>query len=310
MRILSDDDVRDLFPMADAIAVMKNVFRARANGSLTSPPRSGFDSGDVGLVWTPGGLPAAAVLGLRVYLTGLAASDQLVAAWDTQSGQLTALVIGSHLGRLRTGAIGGVAMDCLARADAQTVGVIGFGQQAWYQVEAAIAVRPIQRVVVYRRDRRQLESSVTRAQQMWPLEVIAATSPRDAVAEADIVVTATGSATPVLDPAWMRQGTHINALGPKYHDRTELPPSMADAVQILATDFPEQYRSDPDFLWYGTPHMDRLDDLAGRIDGSRQRDLSAITLFLSHGLSGTEVVLLHEVAQRAQKLRRGQEVTL
>lgn len=130
MRILSDNDVRHSFPMADAIAVMKNVFRARARGSLASPPRSGFDSGDVGLVWRPGGLPEAAVVGLRVYLSGLAASDQLVAAWDTKSGELTALAIGSYLGRLRTGAIGGVARDRLARANAQTVGIIGFGQQA------------------------------------------------------------------------------------------------------------------------------------------------------------------------------------
>ncbi len=310
MRILSDEDVRNSCPMADAIAVMKKVFRARAKGALTSPPRSGFSSGDVGLVWTPGGLPTAAVLGLRVYLTGLAASDQLVAAWDTQSGKLTALTIGSYLGRLRTGAIGGVAMDRLARADAQTVGVIGFGQQAWFQVEAAMAVRPIERVVVYRRDRRRLEASAIRAQQLWPVEIITAASARDAVVDADIVVTATGSATPVLDTAWVRPGTHINALGPKDHDRTELPGVIADVVQILATDFPEQYRSDPDFLWYGTSHMDRLTDLAELIDGSPQRDPSAITLFLSHGLSGTEVVLLHEVALRAQKLARGHEVPL
>lgn len=310
MRLLSDDDVRDALPMVDAIAVMKNVFRARADGTLISPPRSGFRAGDVGLVWTPGGYLPSALMGLRVYLTGLAASDQLVAAWDTQSGTLTALAIGSRLGRLRTGAIGGVAMDCLARADAKTVGVIGFGRQAWYQVEAAIAVRPIQRVVVYRRDRSRLEASVAEAQRTWPVEVVAASSPHAAVAEADIVVTATGSASPVLDPAWIRPGTHINALGPKYHDRTELPSAIADAAQILVTDFPEQYRSDPDFLWYGTPHGDRLDDLAGLIDGAERRDPSAITLFLSHGLSGTEVVLLHEVAQRAQKLDRGQHVRL
>jgi ornithine cyclodeaminase len=310
MRILSDDDLRDLFPVADVIGVMNTVFRARANGALTSPPRSGFDSGDVRLVWTPGGLPAAAVLGLRVYLTGLATSDQLVAAWEIQSGRLSALAIGSHLGRLRTDAIGGVAMDCLARADAQTVGVIGFGQQAWYQVKAAMAVRPIQRVLAYRRDRRQLEVSVTRAQHMWPIEVILAPSPQDAVAEADIVVTATGSAIPVMDPLWIRTGMHINALGPKYHHRTELPASITDAVHILTTDFPEQYRSDPDFLWYGTPDMDRMTDLAEFIAGTRERDPSAISLFLSHGLSGTEVVLLHEAAQRAQKFGRGQEVTL
>lgn len=308
MRILSDEDVRDVFPMADAIALMKNVFHARATGALTSPPRSGFHSGNVGLVWTPGALPAAKVLGLRIYLTGLASSDQLVAAWNSQSGKLTALTVGSYLGRLRTAAIGGVAIDRLARADAKTLGIIGFGQQAWYQVEAAMAVRPIQRVVVYRRDRQQLEASVTHAQAVWPLQVIAASSAQDAVAEADIVVTATGSATPVFDPAWIRPGTHINALGPKYQNRTELPAAMADAAHVLASDFPEQYRMDPDFLWYDTPHIERLEDLA--LLTEKPRDPSAITLFLSHGLSGTEVVLLNEVAQRAEKLGRGQELTL
>lgn len=310
MRILSDDDVRNLFPMTEAIAVMKNVFRARSNGSLISPPRSGFSAGDVGMVWTPGGLPSTAVVGLRVYLTGLVASDQLVAAWDTQSGKLIALAIGSYLGRLRTGAIGGVAIDSLARPDAKTVGVIGFGEQAWNQVEAAMAVRPIRRVVVYRRDRKQLEASVSLAQRTWPVEVVMAPSPHDAVVGADIVVTATRSASPVLDPAWVSPGTHINALGPKYHERSELPPHLVDSVQILTSDFPEQYRTDPDFLWHDSPHMDRLYDLAGFIDGSGPRDAAAITLFLSHGLSGTEVVLLQEVARHAQKLGWGQEVAL
>ncbi len=129
---------------------------------------------------------------------------------------------------------------------------------------------------------------------VWPIEVVAASSPQDSVAEADIVVTAPGSVPPVFNSARIRSGTHINSLGPKYQGRTELPPAMADAAHILVSDFPEQYRSDPDFLWSGTPHMDRLEDLAGFVEGSQPRDSSAITLFLSHGLSGTEVSLLHE----------------
>ncbi|NMP23385.1 ornithine cyclodeaminase family protein [Sulfobacillus harzensis] len=309
MRILTDADIRAVCPMADAVAFMKRVFYARSQGELVSAPREGFRAGPVGLVWTPGALRSSKALGLRVYLTGLAASDQLAAAWDGQSGELIALAVGSYLGQLRTGAIGGVAIDLLARPDAETVGVIGFGRQAWMQVEAALAVRPIRRVIAYRRDLERLRTLVDEARMAWSVEVIAAHSAIDAVSQADILVTATGSSVPVFDPAWLRPGTHINALGPKYRERTELAENTAALARILASDFPEQHRKDSDFLWHRTEHQDRMQDLAGLVASPAPRNHADITLFLSHGLSGTEVALLQEVAGRAEQSHRGIDVT-
>ena len=308
MRILMDNDIRELMPMGDAIGVMENAFRDRAQGQMVSPPREGIQTGKAGLVWTPGGLLSTHVLGLRVYLTGVERNEQLVAAWDSQNGSLLGLAIGSYLGKLRTGAIGGLAMASLSQGDAGVVGVVGFGEQAWFQVEAALAVRPITQVVAYRRDRKALETLVERARQAWGVAVVAADSPQEAVQSADIVITATDSSTPVIESSWLKPGAHVNALGPKQVSRSELDPGIAEDVGEIVSDFPEQYLSDPNFLWQGTRHAKRLQDLAGLIAAGWSRTSEAKTLFLSHGLAGTEVRLLQTVLTRAALNGRGVRV--
>ena len=134
MRILLDQDVTRVLTMADAVAAMRGVLRARADGHLVSPPRDGFTAGVVGLRWTPGALHGQ--VGLRLYMTGVSRGDQLTALWRAD-GTLRALAIGPTLGHLRTGAIGGVAPDVMARPDARVLGIIGFGAQGWMQLEVA-----------------------------------------------------------------------------------------------------------------------------------------------------------------------------
>jgi ornithine cyclodeaminase/alanine dehydrogenase-like protein (mu-crystallin family) len=308
-RILQDDDVAAALTMRQAVAAMREALAARARGTLASPARAGFVAGPLGLRWTPGALVDRAWLGLRLYVTGAQRQDQVTVLWGPE-GALLAIALGPTLGRLRTGALGGLAIDTLARPDASVVGVVGFGAQGWQQVEAARVVRRLDRVLVYRRDAARLRRDAATAQDRWGIPVEPLDSVEPVVQAADILITATTASEPVLDARWVRPGTHINALGPKDAGRQEIGMDLVQRADVMVSDVPEQYGEEPQFFLTNTPHLSRLGDLATVMARGEPRANEAVTLFLSHGLPGTEVVLLAEALRSAEALGLGTPLTV
>lgn len=131
--ILQDTDLADPSCMITAIAAVKNFMLAYAHGKTLSPPRHHVAFSNYGdLVFTIGGnMDDKPLAGFRVYDTFAGSGQtQLVAVWAVDSGQLKGLVLGTQLGALRTGAIGGVAIRYLSDPNAQSIGIIGSGLQA------------------------------------------------------------------------------------------------------------------------------------------------------------------------------------
>ena len=154
--ILTDKDVVELADMASAIEAVTRAFEARASGALIAPPRHSVTFPDLGaLTFTIGGVAGdAALAGFRVYDTfdtHGAPHTQIVAVWNARDGSLQGVILGERLGDLRIGAIGGLAIRHMARADSKILGMIGSGAQARTQVAAAATVR-LHKVRVYSRD--------------------------------------------------------------------------------------------------------------------------------------------------------------
>jgi alanine dehydrogenase len=309
LRILHDADVASLVSMSDAIEVIEAALARKGRGEFVTPPRAYAGNKNGALVFTIGGDADEGAIGFRVYgaFAGGVRDSQIVAVFDAKSGALKGMVLGELLGAMRTGAIGGVAIKHGARPDAKVLGVIGSGEQAKTQVEAAAAVRDLEEVRVYSRTPAHREAFASKMSEGLGLRVVAVGSPEEAVAGADIVVTATNSATPLFEAALLGPGAHVNALGPKFAQRSELDAAVGERAASILTDSPEQLRAypEPSFL-EGTPHMARVSDLAEHVaSGARIRSSNEdITLFLSVGVSGTEVVLadlaLSKVASRAR----------
>ncbi len=152
--ILSDSDLDRSTAMPIAIEAIEEAMTARSAGVLISPPRHNVSFGGKGdLVFTIGGtIGEDSIAGFRVYETfkGLR-HEQVVAVWSTETAELQGLVVGSRLGNIRTGAIGGIAIRHMSSPGVRTVGVIGSGQQARTQLEAAAVVRRLDHVRVYSR---------------------------------------------------------------------------------------------------------------------------------------------------------------
>ncbi len=295
---MGDDEVLGL-SAADAVSAMREAVLLTGDGRLSAPPRVRAQLDDLDYVFTVGGVSGGPA-GFRAYRVGEPAGDQLVAVWN-DDGELECVVVGDELGGRRTGALGAVAADALARADAETVAVIGSGRQAWTQLWALRAVRRVGTVRIYSRDttrRSRFAENVTRE---LGLAAEAVDGAGEAVRGADVIILATRSASPVIDATDVAAGTHVITVGPKTLDGHETPLELVDRARLITCDSPDQATA------YGAPFfIDRgaLVELSAVISGRHpgRQSPEEVTLHCSVGLAGTEVILAKRVLDQVSRL--------
>ena len=286
--LLTDDDVRGALSAEEAVALMRSALVEHHRAALLSPARLHAGLGAGGLVFTAGRRPGRAY-GFRVYGNFPAPTEQITVVYDDETGRLAAVVTGGELGDRRTGALGGVAVDLLARPDATVLGIVGTGRQAFTQAWAAAAVRKLTEIRVYGRDAPRRHAFAARCERDLGIPAVAAPHAVEAVSGADIVVLGTTSPTPVVEDAWIAPGTHVTTVGPKTVAAHECPPELAARADLAVTDSLAQlvsYGADP------IVPAERVVSLGAIAAGEAGGRGSAgdITLFVSTGLAGTEIV--------------------
>ncbi|MEV2240544.1 ornithine cyclodeaminase family protein [Micromonospora sp. NPDC049891] len=298
--LISDPEVAAALDAATSVDAMRQALLAAYDGRLVAPPRAAASLGAGRMVLTAGHL-VGQWYGYRAYDTfGHPETEQVVVLHDGRTGAVRAVAVGEELGSRRTGALGGVAVDALARPDAATLGVIGSGGQAWTQVWAAAAVRRLREVTVHSRSTARREAFAARVRAELGVPARAVETAREAVRDRDVVVLATTSPTPVLNAADLRPGTHVNVVGFKQVDRAEFGTDLLDAAAVLASDSVAQAMSyAPPMLAAQPPYASRLRDLGAVLAGTAAGRTGAdqISVFCSVGLAGTEVFLLDRVVR-------------
>jgi ornithine cyclodeaminase len=283
--ILDDTAILGRLDPATAVEAMRSAVLAAHRGDLVAPPRV-----RAGVLTFTAGRLAGKWYGFRCYNTHLG-GQQLVAVHAEPSGELAAVAVGVALGAYRTGALGGVAVDALARPDAVSIGIIGAGRQAWTQLWAIAAVRGLTDVAVFARTPEHSAAFAARASAQLNLAARAVTTAERAVRDRDIVVLATSSATPVLDAAWLGPGTAVSTVGPKQIGRAEFGPDLPGRARVIVTDSLAQLRAyEPAAVLAGLPVAPLGAVLSGELPGRTGED--DITLYASVGLAGTEPYLL------------------
>lgn len=234
MRLFSADDVRQTISMRRAIEAVRAGFVALSTGRANVPVRGVLPVEGNTTLTMPAfihGSPVSVVKVISVY-PGNATRDLptvlgSVLVLDSQTGVPLALADGASLTALRTGAASGVATDLLALPDAQVLAVIGAGKQARTQVEAILAVRPIQQIRIY--SLFGAESFADDLRAAYGIEVIVAGDPHTALAGAQVVAAATNTLTPVVHLADLSPGVHINGIG---SFRPQMQEIASDVVQV------------------------------------------------------------------------------
>lgn len=298
-QVLTDVDFDARVPMETAVETIGDTLVSHGSGHLDAPSRFHLDADDGALVFTAGLDHESDVMGFRVYETLPDSPDdhQLVATWDAATGAFEGLIVGHRVGTVRTGAIGGVAVDALARQDATTLGLLGSGRQAATQLAAAAVVRDLDHVRVYSPTESHREAFAADQADELDVEVDAVSDAEAAVRGADIVIAATASRDPVFDPDWLADGVHVSTIGPKFTHAHELDPSVAADCDVIVTDSLAQLDDyQAPFFLEGTGHRERMRELGRVLTGQAvgRESSGERTLFCSVGLAGTEVALAHE----------------
>lgn len=223
MLILNRAEVRRALTMAEAIAAVGHAFAELAAGLAEVPARSALGLPDraVTLIM-PAYLKGEHALGGKIVSVhpanrehGLPTIHALVFLIDDATGRPIAALEGGGLTAIRTGAASGAATDALARPGARVLVCFGAGVQAETQIEAVCAVRSIERVWIIGRtieSARRLAGSIA-GRGVIPSDLRASVDLEQALAEADVICTATTSETPVFDGRALRPGSHVNAVG-------------------------------------------------------------------------------------------------
>ncbi len=304
MLYLTEQNVRDLLPMADCIALMQTAFERLAAGEAINQPRRRLI------------LPTGSVLhymaasdgqyyGAKIYATNPRhGAHFLFLLYRAADAEPLAILEANNLGQIRTGAASGLATKFLAPADAATLAIIGSGFQARTQLEAMLAVRKISEVRVWSRD--PAKRAAFAAETPASIDLRAVETAEAAVRGAQIVVTATNAKEPVLSSEWIEPGTHINVMGSNQANRREVPAELVRRADLIAVDSIEQARIEAGDLLlalseqdWSSPRIVELKDVIAAGESARKSP-GQITLFKSIGLAVEDVIAAASVYERAQ----------
>lgn len=243
--ILTEADLRDLVPLdRAAIDAVRDAFIALATQPVVMPPVLRLDIAeargevDVKTAYVPGLESFAIKISPGFFdnpKLGLPSLNGLMVVLSARTGLVEALLLDNgYLTDIRTAAAGAVAADCLARPDASRVLVLGAGLQARLQVRALALVRPLAAVTCWARDADKARNYAREMAEILGIPVAATTEPATAAAEADIIVTTTPAAEPLLMADWLRPGQHVTAMGSDSEHKNEVDPAAFGRLRYVA----------------------------------------------------------------------------
>ena len=236
--LLTRSDVSRNLQALTLLTDMREAFRADALARTVAPQRTRvpLHAEGTAMVLFPGSLPGVPAYSVKVhgrFPTSTPSIQGVLQLFDLASGSLLAVMDAGHLSAVRTGVVGALATDVLARPDATRVAFLGAGNRAVLQLKSMRLVRTLSQAFVYDTDFTRAAAFATRMYQQLSLPVQPVLSVAEAVAEADIVVTSLPAGQGVLSAEWVRPGMHITALGAEESDKVELPAELLQRATFV-----------------------------------------------------------------------------
>jgi alanine dehydrogenase len=236
---------------------------------------------------------------------GIPTHQALIAVFDAETGTPAAMLDGTYITAMRTGASAAVATRALARPDASVLAVLGAGVQARSHLATVTLVRRFDEIRIANRSRERARELADEA------GATAVDSFEAAVRGADVVCTCTHAAEPVLHREWLAPGTHVSSVGASQ----EGPELDAETVTagLLAVESRVAFEPPP----AGAFELQGLDaaaavELGEVLSGSRPGRTSddQITVYKSMGHAVEDAAAAALVLERAHEEGAGIEVVL
>ena len=322
--VLSHDEVLELLPINECIEIMRDALIALAAGKAHQPLRT--------IIRPPG---AAGVMGLMPsYVSGDHAAFGLkaicimpgnpakgkdahqggVLLFSADSGELMAMMNASAITSIRTAAVSGVATDLLARKDGGNLAIIGTGVQARSHLAAMSAVRSINRCRVASRHIEHARKFADEMSQDFQFPIEPVNSVEEALQNADLIVTVTSAAEPIVRREWIPPGAHLNIVGACTPKTREVDSATMAASSLFVDRRESTINEAGDYLLAlheGAIAPDHIRAELGEVlIGERPGRTSAdeITLFKSLGIGIEDLAAAEYLYQKAKEVNAGARV--
>ncbi|XP_062508921.1 ketimine reductase mu-crystallin-like [Corticium candelabrum] len=212
---------------------------------------------------------------------GLPSHMAKIVLFDPSTGRVLALMDGGVMTELRTAAASAVATKYLSSKNAAVLAILGSGAQAHSHVKLLKLVRDFKEIRVW--------SPTLSHMQAFAQEVgaVACGSAEEAVHDADVIVTVTSAAEPVLFGKWVKPGAHINAVGACRSTWRELDDEVMLTSTVVVDSREGAVKESGDIILSKATIACELGEVAS---GAVTVDATRTTLFKSLGMAVEDVV--------------------
>jgi ornithine cyclodeaminase/alanine dehydrogenase-like protein (mu-crystallin family) len=323
--LLSRSDLETILDFGSVIETLSDAFRAEKRGEWDTPKRIAAHTKSGGLLAMPCGGGAPESLGAKLVTTfsgntkvGLPGVAGLYVLFDPATGVPLSVMDGAYLTLVRTASVSALATRLLSGPSATSLGVFGAGAQAEFHIRLIAAVRPIDHVAIWARRIEEAERLIARLRVLDELRQVsswvAATRPEDA-ADSDVVVTATAAIEPILQGAWLRRGSHVNAIGAHTPVTRELDADVVAGAKHLAVETSDTLLEAGDFRMAERDEpglLNRVTTIGDLLVRPHAHDFRAETpetgrsVFKSCGVAFEDLAVAALALKRARESRLGQ----
>lgn len=317
MLLLSREDIKSVITMKDIIEADKKAFKMVVDGTVDTPLRTVVNGKyDGAFLFMPAYAPemdAAAMKVINIFPhnidNGLMTSPAQVMLIDGKTGYVIAMLDGTYVTQLRTGASSGAAFDLLAKKDCKKGAMIGTGGQAATQLEAMLAARKLEEVKIFDLNEERCKAFAEQMQEelkAYGTRIVAAASSDEAIDDADLIITVTPSSKPVFDGTKVKAGATISCVGAYQHHMQEMDPAILPRASKIYFDSREAVLSESgDIL---IPLEEGIitekdftgnlgDVLLGKVVGRENDD--EIIVFETVGVAAQDLVAAKEIYDKA-----------
>lgn len=330
MRIITQSEVERLLPVSACVSVMREAMIVTSQGDVSLPIRQFMPvPGAPGkLALMPGafgkaGVAEGASFGIKLVCKyerphgdPLGTHVGMVMLFDAVRGLPLAMVEGSSLTAIRTSAASALATDLLARGDATRLAIIGTGEQAMRHIAAVQSVRKISHVTVWGRNTEHAKAFAIDAKEKYSLPVETSNTPASAVANADIICTATSSQKPILFGEDLRPGQHINLVGSAIPTTSEVDSELVKGSRFYVDYRPAAMEAAGELLTAIETGMVTQDHIVAEIgevaagDFPGRTSADEITCYKSLGVASQDLAAAYSVWRAAEAVDAGIKVDL
>lgn len=319
--ILNHSEVEDLLPIRECIPVMAEALAGLARGEVFQPLRMVITppgaAGDMALMpsYRSGERAAYGVKTVCFFpgnpARGLDSHQGSVMLFSGETGELQALMNASAITAIRTAAVSGVATQLLAREGAGDLAIIGSGVQARTHIEAMACARPIKRARVASFSFKNAQRFADEMGPRYSFAVEPVESVEAAVRGADLIVTATTAAKPILMREWISPGAHLNVVGSSIPSTREVDTATMAAASLFVDRRESTVNEGGDYLFALREGAIRQDHIKAEIGelliGAKPARTSAdeITLFKSLGLAVEDLASADFLYRKASASGKG-----